>query len=192
MEQSHGRFVTVGVVISGIAWTTWLALSSEAPGVVQWNHAKRKWGSDFPSRLRLECSCLARSSVLLLHEDSSIQFNLHLHAPARNLPWYFYVNTTATTSCPFPIYQWWTFHPKDGWFIGTVEHWGWAAGTFLPKRPEDSGKERNCLWMIRDTETDCYSILYSVIYTVIYLFMYVYIYIYVHTSYIYRLYWYFF
>ena len=35
MEQSHGRFLTVGVVISGIAWTTWLALSSEAPGVVQ-------------------------------------------------------------------------------------------------------------------------------------------------------------
>ena len=35
MEQSHGRFLAVGVVISGIAWTTWLALSSEAPGVVQ-------------------------------------------------------------------------------------------------------------------------------------------------------------
>ena len=135
MEQSHGRFLTVGVVISGIAWTTWLALSSEAPGVVQWNHPKRKWGSDFPSRLRLECSCRARSSVLLLHEVSSIQFNLHLHAPA------FLCKYNCNHELSFsnlPVMNLST--PKDGWFIGTVEHWGWAAGTFLPKRPEDTWK----------------------------------------------------
>lgn len=156
MEQSHGRFLTVGVVISGIAWTTWLALSSEAPGVVQWNHPKRKWGSDFSSRLRLECSCLARSSVLLLHEVSSIQFNLHLHAPARNLPWHFYANTAPTMSCPFPIYQWWMITPRMDDSLGL-----WSTEV---RQPEPScrrgqripGKERNCLWMIRDTEADCF------------------------------------